>query len=95
VVFTGVRRRAGQDGQLVDVRIVFGVGSLQFRVERFIAGAGQAGIAPVDLDVGISLAEGKATYRHISDMCYLLCTMKRAALYEGLDPRSAPGNLAA
>jgi hypothetical protein len=71
VVFTGVRRHVGQDGQLVDVRVILRIGSLEFRMQGLVAGAGQAGIALVDLDVGISLAEGKATYLHISDIFYL------------------------
>jgi hypothetical protein len=41
----------------VDVGIVFGVYVLEFRMEGFIAGAGQAGIAFGDLDEGISFME--------------------------------------
>jgi hypothetical protein len=41
----------------VDVGIVFGIYSFEFRIEGFIAGAGQAGIAFGDLDEGISFME--------------------------------------
>jgi hypothetical protein len=57
VVLPGVGRDIGQDGHLVDVGIVFWIYSLEFRMECFIAGAGQAGIAFGDLDEGISFME--------------------------------------
>jgi len=38
----------------VDVGIVFWIYSLEFRMECFIAGAGQAGISLGELDEGIS-----------------------------------------
>jgi hypothetical protein len=41
----------------VDVGIVFWVYTFQFRMDGFIAGAGQAGIAFGDLDEGISFME--------------------------------------
>jgi hypothetical protein len=41
----------------VDVGIVLGIYSFEFRMERFVAGAGQAGIAFGDLDEGISCME--------------------------------------
>jgi hypothetical protein len=41
----------------VDVGIVFWVHSFEFRMEGFVAGAGQAGIAFRDLDEGISCVE--------------------------------------
>ena len=57
VVLPGVGRHIGQDGHLVDVGIVFGIYSFEFRMEGFVAGAGQAGIAFGDLDEGISFME--------------------------------------
>jgi len=57
VVLPGVGRHIGQDGHLVDVGIVFRVYVFQFRMEGFIAGAGEAGIAFGDLDEGISCME--------------------------------------
>jgi hypothetical protein len=41
----------------VDVGIVLGIYSFEFRMEGFIAGAGQAGISFGDLDEGISFME--------------------------------------
>jgi hypothetical protein len=41
----------------VDVGIVFWIYSFEFRMEGFVAGAGQAGIAFGDLDEGISFME--------------------------------------
>jgi hypothetical protein len=41
----------------VDVGIVFGVYAFELRMEGFVAGAGQAGIAFGDLDEGISCME--------------------------------------
>ena len=38
----------------MDIRVVFGVESFQFRVQGLVAGAGPAGVAVVDLDVGIA-----------------------------------------
>jgi hypothetical protein len=43
----------------VDGRVVFRVESFQFRMQGLVAGAGQAGIAFIDLDAGISLALGR------------------------------------
>ena len=57
VVLPGVGSHIGQDGHLVDVGIVFGIDSFEFRMQGFIAGAGQAGIAFGDLDEGISFME--------------------------------------
>ena len=41
----------------MDVGIVLGVYAFEFRMEGFIAGAGQAGISLGDLDEGISCME--------------------------------------
>ena len=41
----------------MDVGIVFWIYSFEFRMEGFIAGAGQSGIAFGDLDEGISFME--------------------------------------
>ena len=41
----------------MDVGIVFWIYSFEFRVEGFVSGAGQAGIAFGDLDEGISFME--------------------------------------
>ena len=37
----------------MDIGVIFGVEALEFRVEGLVAGAGQAGVSVVDLDVGI------------------------------------------
>ena len=52
-----IRRDIGEDGPLVDVGVIFGVDVFQFRMERGIAGAGQAGISFGDLGSGISFME--------------------------------------
>ena len=57
LVFAGVGSYVGEDTQLGDIGVVFGVGSFEFGMQGGVAGAGQAGIAFIDLDVGISLAE--------------------------------------
>jgi len=57
VALPGVGRHIGQDGHLVDVGIVLWIYSFEFRMEGFIAGAGQAGIAFGDLDEGIAFME--------------------------------------
>lgn len=41
----------------MDVGIVFGIHALEFRVEGFVSGAGEAGIAFGDLDEGIAFME--------------------------------------
>jgi hypothetical protein len=41
----------------VDVGIVFWIYSFEFRVESFIAGAGEAGISFGDLDEGVTFVE--------------------------------------
>ena len=41
----------------MDVGIVFGIYSFEFRMESFMAGAGESGIAFGDLDEGISCME--------------------------------------
>jgi len=38
----------------MDIGVVFGGESLEFRVEGLVAFAGQSGVSVVDLDVGIS-----------------------------------------
>src|ERR1017187_7672948 len=57
VVFPGVGSHVGQDGHLVDVWIVLWIYVFEFWMERRIAGAGQAGIAIIDLDEGIAVME--------------------------------------
>ena len=87
LVLAAVGSDIGQDTQLGDVGVLFGAESLEFRMEGGIAGAGQAGIALVDLDVGISLVEvdragkGFVFDLHILDMLYNDAAMRRAAVY--------------
>src|SRR6266702_218482 len=57
VILARVRSDIGQDGHLVDVGIVLGVQSFEFRMQCFVAGAGQSGIAFTDLEEGISFME--------------------------------------
>ena len=57
LVLARVGSDIGQDAQLGDVGVFFGVDALEIGMEGGVAGAGQAGIALVDLDVGIALAE--------------------------------------
>src|ERR1017187_10309007 len=57
VVFPGVGSHVCQDGHLVDVWIVLWINVFKLRMERRIAGAGQPGIAFVDLDEGITIME--------------------------------------
>ena len=57
VVFTGVGSHVGQDGQLVHVRIVFRINSLELGMDGFVAGAGQTGKALVDLYIRIAEME--------------------------------------
>ena len=57
VVLLGVGSDIGQDGHLVDVGIILGVQSFEFRMQCFVAGAGQAGIAFGYLEEGISFME--------------------------------------
>src|ERR1017187_4098677 len=57
VVFPGVGSHVGQDGHLVDVWIVLWVDVFEFWMKRLIAGAGETGIAFVDLDEGITVME--------------------------------------
>jgi hypothetical protein len=57
LVFPGVGSNVSQDTHLVDGWVILGVDPFQFRMQGFVAGPGQAGIALVDLDVGISLLE--------------------------------------
>jgi hypothetical protein len=57
VVLARVGRDIGQDGQLVDVRVVFRVYVLEFGMKGRVAGAGQAGVAFVDLGEGIAYVE--------------------------------------
>ena len=54
VVLTRVGSYIGQDGQLVDVGIVFGVDVFQFWMKCCIAFAGQTGIAFIHLDEWIT-----------------------------------------
>jgi hypothetical protein len=57
VVLAGVGCDICQDAQLGQVRVVFRVDAFELWMEGGVAGAGQAGIALVDLGVGISLLE--------------------------------------
>src|ERR1019366_2019300 len=57
VVFPGVGSHVGQDGHLVDVWIVLWIDVFKLRMKRRIAGAGQPGVAFVDLDEGIAVVE--------------------------------------
>jgi hypothetical protein len=81
LVLTGVRGYISQDGHLVDVRVVFRVYSFEFWMECFVAGAGQAGIAFIRLDVRVSLLEvggcGRQCrrYYYISQICDMLDTL--------------------
>jgi hypothetical protein len=49
VVLTGVGRDVAQDAHLGDVGVVFRIDSFQLGMQSGVAGAGQAGIALVDL----------------------------------------------
>jgi hypothetical protein len=57
VVLPGVGSDIGQDGHLVNVGIVLGVDSFEFRMEGFVAGAGESGISFRHLEEGISFME--------------------------------------
>ena len=57
VVLPGVGSDIGQDGHLVDVGIILGVYVFEFRMEGFIAGAGESGISFRHLEEGISFME--------------------------------------
>ena len=57
VVFPGIGSHIGQDGQLVNVRVVLGADVFEFGMERRIAGAGKTGITIIDLDEGITVME--------------------------------------
>jgi hypothetical protein len=57
VVLARVGRDIGQDGHLVDVRVVLGVDALEFRMDGGVAGAGQARESLIDLGVRISDTE--------------------------------------
>jgi hypothetical protein len=48
VVLARVGSHVTEDAQLGDVGIVFRIDSFEFRMERGVAGAGEAGIALVD-----------------------------------------------
>ena len=50
-----IRRDIGEDGPLVDVGVIFGVDVFQFRMERCIAGAGQAAYPSATLVQGSPL----------------------------------------
>jgi hypothetical protein len=52
----------------VDVRVVFGVESFELRMQGFVAGTGQAGIAFVNLDVRVSSCQKLTTYLRYVDM---------------------------
>lgn len=57
VVLARVGCDIGEDGELVDVRVVFGVDVFEFRVERGIAFTRQASESLIDLYVGITDTE--------------------------------------
>ncbi len=54
LILAGVGGDIGQDAQLGDIGVVFGADAFQFRMQGLVAGAGQAGIAFIDLGVGIA-----------------------------------------
>jgi hypothetical protein len=68
LVLAGVGSDIGQDAQPGDVRVVFGVDAFELRVEGGVAGAGETGIALVDLGVGIS-RKGFRRRFNISQIC--------------------------
>jgi len=75
VVLTGVGSDISQDGQLVDVGIIFEVDSFQLGMKRFVAGARQAGISFVDLhvriadvEVGVVVVAGKPPGHGVGDL---------------------------
>jgi hypothetical protein len=53
LVFAGIGSYVGEDTELSDVGVVFGVDALQFGMESGVSGAGETGIAFIDLDVGV------------------------------------------
>ena len=57
VIFPGIWSDIGQDGHLVDVGIVLGVDVFEFRMEGFVAGAGESSISFRHLEEGISFME--------------------------------------
>ncbi len=57
VIFPGVGSDIGKDGHLVDVGIILGVDVFEFRMEGFVAGAGESGISFRHLEEGISFME--------------------------------------
>lgn len=58
VVLAGVGCDICQDAQLGQVRVVFRVDAFELWMEGFVAGAGQAGIAFVDLGVVLDRPNG-------------------------------------
>ena len=57
VVLPGVGRDIGEDGHLVDVRVILGIYVLEFRMQGGVAGARQAGEALIDLHIRIADTE--------------------------------------
>jgi hypothetical protein len=57
LILAGVGSYVAKDAHLGDVGVIFGIDSLKLGVEGGVSVAGQAGIALVDLDVGIALVE--------------------------------------
>ena len=57
VVLAGVGSDVTEDAEFRNVRIVFGVDFLELGMESLVAGTGEAGVALVDLDGGVALAE--------------------------------------
>ena len=71
LVLAGVGSDIGQDAQLGDVGVLLGVESFEFGMEGSVARARQAGIAFIDLDVGISLVEVDRAGERVSFSTYI------------------------
>ena len=74
LVLAGVGSDISQDAQLGNVGVLFGVESLELGMEGGVAGTGQAGIAFIDLDVGIAM--GRVSFSiYISQICAMLTSL--------------------
>ena len=71
VVLPGIGRDIGENRHLIDVGIILWIYALQFRMQCFVASAGQPGIAFIDLGVGIT---GRAGW----------CSNQRRGCHEGI-----------
>jgi hypothetical protein len=94
VVLTGVGSDVAEDGELVDVGVVFWIESFQLWVGGGVAGAGQAGITLVNLDVGSPLLPllRSLDISQIGKVKLKVPYEARRHIYAGLDGRSAPRN---